>query len=90
MDVEAVPKVAADYHASETEVLGHPYVVEIHAAQGIDVAVYQSLSRCLVELCLGEACFFVGLALAVVNIFQQYVFRFLLCFLQFVEFSTCA
>ena len=49
VDVEAVPQVATDHHATEAQVLSLPDVVKTHAAHGIHLAVYQPLARSLFQ-----------------------------------------
>ena len=73
MYVEAIPDVAADNHSSESELAGVVDVAQVHASQGVDMAVDEPSPGGFAQLLVGEECIGVGLALAVEDVFQEYV-----------------
>ena len=88
MDVEAVPQVAAEDDAAESEFLHQSHVVDIDTAECIHMLVDESLSGRLFQLFHSEIGILVGLALAVEDVLEEDVVGFLLGRLQLVYFHA--
>ena len=88
MHVEAIPDVTADNHSSESELAGVVDVAQVHASQGVDMAVDEPSPGGFAQLLVGEECFGVGLALAMEDVLQEYVGGLFLGGLE--AFKVCA
>ena len=73
VDVEAVPEVAADDDATESQCLHLAYIVDVHAAQRIHFLVDETIGGCLFQLLTCERGLLIGIGLAVVDRVQEHV-----------------
>lgn len=73
MNVKPVPQVTTQNNAPESEIFHYTHIIEINTPKGIYVTVDESLTRSRCQLLHREVGFFVGLTLAVEDVFQEYI-----------------
>ena len=83
VDVEAVPQIAADHHATEAQLLHLLHVVDVHTTQGKHLLIDQSLFRRCLQFLTCERRFLVLIRLTVIDGVQEHVVRLL-----FASFSS--
>lgn len=54
MNIKAIPEIAAYHDATEAKVFGNAYIVDIHTAQRIDMAVDESMFGGILQLVRSE------------------------------------